>query len=463
MLKFKKSGSGILLNKINKFGNLRNGFAYNKDYEKLVHLEFEIERQKEVIVKLKLDLNNKTKEFSELSLENQNKNNEHFKILKLIEEIINNNKNKKETQKNIPKLKIETDEDAFTDKNKEKKDDDLISNNINSVNDENDIYYKTNTKTFYTTNNNFTNRNHVLPKIKSPRMKSKLFINTNIFMQKKKFKDKLYMTTLRNQINTLNEKIEKKKEEILDYKTKYGENNFNNLENEFFENYEKLKELKYKNAKMCADLEDLTENYFLQREENIKLKNKLIDFIDIFNNYKENEEKNNLNLEKKLKYYEDKNIECLIHHINVGRNTSRYLEDNRSKLTEAGNLIEKINEEIEEIKKDINLKNNNLSAYKKEIDILINEKREANEIREKNEENIININLKKEKINKKNKEKENIKRNLDKEYKEIKNKYNDIVNKIKEINELIKQRDEEIIKLKEEKEKLLVSKNVFYY
>ncbi len=49
---------------------------------------------------------------------------------------------------------------------------------------------------------------------------------------------------------------------------------------------------------MNADLEDFAENYFLQREENIKLKNRLKDFIELFNNYKENTEKNNTYLEK---------------------------------------------------------------------------------------------------------------------------------------------------------------------
>ena len=375
MLKFKKSGSGILLNKINKFNNLRNGFAFNKDYERLVHLEFEIERQKEVMTQLKLDLNNKAKEFYELSSINQNDQNEHIKLIKLIEELLNISKTKKEIKKNIPKLKIETDEDTPNNKMKDFKEDDLISNNKNSINDENEICNKTNTKTFYTTNNNFTNRNRVLPKIKSPRIKSKLFINTNIFMRKKKLKDKLYMTTLRNQINTLNEKLERKNEEILDYKTKYGEDNINNLENDFNENVEKLNELKHKNAKMRADLEDISENYFLQREENIKLKNRLIDFIDIFNNYKENEEKNNLDIEKKIKYFESKNIQCLIYHANMRRNTSRYLEDNKSKLIEAGNLIEKINKEIDELKKDAKTKENNINIYKKEIDNL-NKKKE---------------------------------------------------------------------------------------
>ena len=470
MLKIKKSGSGIQLTKINKFNNLRNGFAYNKNYEKISHIEFEIERQKEVMLKLKLDLNNKNKEFIELSTKNQAEKNKYQNKIKLIEEVLNLLKNKRENKINNPKLKIETEleENTLNTKIKElkekEKEKDLISiNNINSLNDENDIYNKTNTKTFYTTNNNFTTKNHVLPKIKSPKIKSKLFINTNTFMKNKKLREILYMKTLKNQINTLSEKLEQKKEEVLDYKTKYGENNYNNLENDLMLDYNKLKELKYKNAKMCADLEDFAENYFFQREENIKLKNKLKDFIDIFNNYKENTEKNNIYLEKQLKYYEEKNLECLIYHSNIGKNSSRYFEENKSKLTEKGNFIEKINEEIREINNDIKFKENNLNILKNEIDILDNKKKEIKENKEKYEANINDMNIKKGESDKKNKKKENINKILKKEFKEKEIKYKNIMNKIKEINALIKQKDEEINKLKEEVQKLKATKNVFYY
>ena len=471
MLKIKKSGSGILLTKKNNFDNLRNGYEFNKNYEKITHIEFEIERQKEIMNKLKTDLNNKNKELNELLSNNQIEKNKHNKKIKLIEEFLTIHENQTKTRKNSPKLKIDTEieNNIINNKIQELKEKEIIStnntNNINCLNDENEIYNKTNSKTFYTTNNNFTNKNHFLPKIKSPKFKSKLFINTNTFMKKKKLKDILYITTLRNQINTLNEKIEKKQEEILDYKTKHGsENNTTNLEKDILSDYDKIKELKYKNAEMCANLEDFAENYYLQREENSKLKNKLNDFIDIFNNYKENTEKNYLLLQKKLKYYEDKNLVCLMfHRMNKAKNSSRFYEDNRSKLTEASNIIEKMNEEIEVINKDLKLKNNNLNLIKKDVEDLNNKKKEINENMEKNKDNIDEMNTKKEENDKKNKEKENINKNLKKEYKEKKNKYKNIINKIKEAKDLIKDKDKEINELKEEIEKLKSSKNVFYY
>ena len=455
MLKIKKSGSGLQLSKINTFNKLNDCFSYNKNYEKITHIEFEMERQKETLVKLKTEINNKSKEIKELTLKNQNEKNNQLKTIKLIEEILKIYNNKKESKLNSPKLEIETeiDKNIIDNKIKEK---DLISNTIDE--NDNDIYNKTNIKTFYTTNNNFanTNKNQILPKIKSPKFKSKLFINTNTFIKRKKNKDILYMKTLRNQINTLKEKLEKKKEEIFDYNSKCEENNIKNLENDILLNYDEIKELKYKNAEMLDKLEDFLENYYLQREENFLLRNKLNNFIDIFNTYKENTEKNNLILESKLKNLEEKNLRCIILHHN---NFSKYREDNKSKLTEAGNIKEKIKEEIEELNKDIKSKKNNIIQHRNEIEILINKKKEINENIKKNEDNINKMNIQKEKSDKSNKEKEHKKINLKNKCKEIKLKYKNLINQVNEMNEMINKKDEEINIFKKQIEKLNSKKN----
>jgi len=441
MNQFKKSGSGFLLSKINKFNKLKNETAYNKNYEKIAHMEFEIESQREIILKLNSDLNKKTKELKELISINQNKKNNNEKKIQIIEKILTILELKKEPKKEL-KLKIDTDIDNELNNNNLKslkdkdKDKDKISNNINSVNDENDIDNKTNRKTFYTTNNNFTNKKNVLPKIKSPKIKSNLFINTNMFMKKKKLRDMLYLTTLKNQINTLNEKIEKKKEEITEYQTKNEKNKniYPKLETDLMSNYDKIKELKYKNAEMCANLEDITENYYIQREEYFKLKNKLNDYINSFENYQQNTEKNNLELEKKLKYYDEKNLECILYHnyfVMKGRNMSKHIEDNRSKLTEAGNMIEKMNEEIEEVKNDIESKNKYIKIYKDEVSKLNNKHKEVNDNNKNIKTNIENMNIKMETKNKINQDKENINKNLNKQLKEKKKKYKSYIKKKK--------------------------------
>ena len=52
------------------------------------------------------------------------------------------------------------------------------------------------------------------------------------------------MNTLRNKISTLNEKLSKKNEEILDYKSKQDEKNIkSNFENTFLDNYDEIKKL----------------------------------------------------------------------------------------------------------------------------------------------------------------------------------------------------------------------------
>ena len=468
MLKIKKSGSGLQLTKINKFSKLNECFSFNKNYEKISHIEFEIEGQKEKLIKLKTDINNKTKEINELTLKNQNQKIKYLKTIKLIEEILRIYNYKKESKLDSPKLKIETeiDKNIIDNKIKDIKEKDLISSGgINSINEENDndMFYKSNAKTFYTTNNNFSNKNHVLPKIKSPKLKTKLLINTNNFLKRKKDKDILYITTLRNQIHSLKEKLEKKHEEILDYKSKCEENNNGNLEKDLISNYDKIKRLKYKNAEMFAKLEDYLENYLLQREENFQLKNKLKNFIYILNKYKENTERNNLSIEKKLKYLEEKNLECIIFHQQKGKNSSKCLEDNRSKLTEAGNIIEKILGEIEEINKDLKSKKSYIIQHKNEIKILINKKKEIDENIKKNEENINKMNIQKEEREKSKKEEEIKKINLKNKYKELKIKYKNSINKVNEINGLINKKDEEINFLKKEIEKLNSSKNIFYY
>ena len=456
MLKIKKSGSGLQLSKINSLNRLNDCFSFNKNYEKISQIEFEMERQKEILVKLKTDINNKTKEINELTLKNQNQKIKHLNKIKLIEEILKIYKNKKESKLNSPKLEIKTeiDKNIINNEIKEKKEKDLVSNTVDE--NENDIYYKTNTKTLYTTNNNFSNKNQILPKIKSPKLKSKLFINTNTFIKRKKNKDILYMTTLRNQINTLKEKLEKKKEEILDYKSKHEENNNENLENVLLLNYDEIKELKYKNAEMFAKLEDYLENYYLQREENFQLKNKLNNFIQIFNTYKENY----LNLERNLKNLNEKNLGCIILQHNKGKNFSKYIENNKSKLTEVRNIKEKINEEIEESNKDIESKKNNIIQHKNEIENLINKKKEIKENIKKNEENIYKMNILKEKNVKNNKEKENKNINLKNRYKEIKLKYKNLINQVNEMNLLINKKDEEINLLKKEIKELNSSKNI---
>ena len=90
MKPIKKSGSGLLLHQnINlfKFGNT-SSVAYNKNQEKTNRLEFELEKQKEIIVKLQLELNEKQEELNKILKTNKKRKNIFQKTIKLIEQIL---------------------------------------------------------------------------------------------------------------------------------------------------------------------------------------------------------------------------------------------------------------------------------------------------------------------------------------------------------------------------------------
>ena len=212
MRPIKKSNSGLqLIQRIN-FSNLNsygNGIAFNKNQEKVNRLEYDIEKQRKNIVKLKYELNEKGKEFNTISTKNRKKKFKFQKTIKLIEELLKICDNKKDENEsknqNNKELKQKTEVNSPLHREKSEE-------TFKSINNDN----RTNLKTFYTTNNSYHNKKeneNPLPKIiKSPRNKLTIKTNYNFnFICKKKLKDMLYENTLRNKIDTLNDRIEKKK------------------------------------------------------------------------------------------------------------------------------------------------------------------------------------------------------------------------------------------------------------
>ena len=468
MRPIKKSNSGLLLPRNIHILHFTNGslVAYNKNQQKANQLEFELEKQKDNIVKLQLELNEKDKELNTILKLNKTKKNKFKKIITLIETILNICNQKKEKE-----LKIETDID-----NNQKTDNDFFNftekplDNMKSVNidgdNDNDNYNKTNLKTFYTTNNNYNKKEKSLPKIKSP--KTKLIINTNYnFNPKKKFKDILYVNTLRNRIDTLNEKIEKKDGEINQLKYNNNTCTFSKLQTDFISNYNKFNEIKTKNALMLSKLDDLAETYFFEKEENNNLKLKLEDFEQQFYDYK-NIICSKINiLNNKLNYYENKNIECLLYHNNKGKRlqiNKTFNDENKSKLTEAENIIEKRNKELNELQSEIENRSDHINYIIKEIENLKNVKNILNDKISDNINNIEKLKKEKELLYEKNKEFNNINKDLNVKLKEKDNNYFNHVNKINEIKNIINKKDKEIDKLKKEVESLKINKiNSFSY
>ena len=457
MHSIKKSSSGFQIIG-GKFGI--SSVAYNKSIQKIYQLEFELERQKETMIKLQLELDQKNEELNSILSKNKKKKNKFHKTIKLIEEVLKICDNKKLDRNNSKEKEVKNDNEEMKRKAEinfnlynEKLKEDFKS--INS--DNNDM----NVKTFYKTNNNYIKRKASLPKNKSH--KKKLTIKTNYnfnLKKKKKIKELQYVSTLKNKINLLNDKLEKKHGEILKLQNNNTISNFSKLQNDFILNCDKLNEFKMKNLNMLSKLVDIEDIYFDAKEQNNKLKIKLGDFVEQFNDYKCIITQKNKTLENKLKTIEDKNIDCILYHKNDkdNKNRNKSLFDgnlaNRSKLTETESILFRKGKEVKEIRKDIDSKNININIYKKEIEQLNKKKSELNDKNVKNKDNIESLNKKKLDLNNKYKEYQEKNKDLKKKLNESENKYKLEINKINEIKDNINNKNKEIEKLKKEIEEI---------
>ena len=468
MRPIKKSSSGLLLPekmsllKLGLIGN-RPSFAYNKIKEKADRIEFELERKKDIIVKLQNEINEKDKELKLLLKSNKKKKNQFQNTIKIIEQIIklceqkkdNEIKIESENKNDIKQKTISNFENTLYSQNSKE--------NIKSINSDNDNdtdnYNKTNAKTFYTTNNNYSKKGKSLPKIKNH--KNILTIKTCNFNKRKKFKENiLYVNTLRNRIDTLNDQIGKKDGEINILKNNTNTSSYAKLQEDFLLNYNKLSEIKEKNLSMLSKLDDISENFFIAKDENYTLKTKLDEFQEKFYDYKKHIKKKNKELENKLNIYTEKNNECLLSHINKADLLK--FNGNKSKLSELEALNDITTKEINEIEKEINNKSGSIKYINKEIDKLLNEK---NQIIEKNSENNTKKeNLQKEKdiLEKKNKELMDINKEIKSKLKEKENEYINEIYKIGDLKILINNKDKEIDELKKEIINLRNSKKIYY-
>ena len=454
MRPIKKSNSGLLLPK--KIGLLRliNGpnVAYNKNQEKANQIEFELEKQKDNLRKLQIELNEKDKELNSLLNVNKNKKGKFKKTIALIETILKICESKKENE-----LKIETEIDNIQKSNYDLFNEKLPKNTktINIDND-NDNCNKTNLKTFYTTNMNYNKDEQSLPKIKSPR--NKLAIKTNYnFNPKKKIKDILFVNTLRCRIDSLNDTIEKKEGEINKLKTNNNTCNFSKIEADYIMNCNELNDIKQKNALMMTKLDDLVEIYFYEKEENSKLRKKLEDFELQFYDYTNVVSNKNNELNKQLKYYDSKNIECLLYHSNKGKffNVSQNIfEMNKSKLIEAESMIGKKNKELNELQNEIEKNKKFIKNISREIENIKIERNKINEKITDYMDKIENSKKRKDLLHKKYKELSKINKDLKNQFDEKEKNYCYQNDKIKEIKNNINEKEEEIIKLKKEIEML---------
>ena len=470
MKPIKKSNSGLLLSeKVNlfKIGNA-SSVAYNKHKEKENRIVFDLEKYRDIIIKLELELNAKDKELNTLLGKNKINKNKFQKTINLIEQILKicDSKSEKEKKKEKEKEK-EIDLESENKKTHNKFYNSLYSEkskeNYKTINIENDTDTDninktniTNIKTFYTTNNNYNKKERSLPKIK--KQKNKLKINTNYnFHTNKKFKDILYVSTLRNRIDTLNDEIGKKDGELFKLKNKCKTSSFSKLQTDFISNYNTLSDIKNKNVLMLSKLDDIAENYFAEKDKNDNLKIRLEEFQENFYEYKHNIIKKNADLVNKLKIFEEKDKQCIFNHFNKGnilRINKSFYEQNKSKLPEAESIIESTKKEINEILKEIEIKNSSIKNIQKEIEILKDKLNKTNENNSEKNKNLDKIKEQKELLNKRSEDLINKNNELKIKLKENENKYINEIYKIGDIKKLINEKDKDIDILKKEIEQL---------
>ena len=84
---FLKSIKGSYFNTLNTNEDHNQG-TYNKTKEKINMLEFELERNRDIIIRLRAELASKNKEISLLKVNKNKKSEEYTKIMRVIEEIL---------------------------------------------------------------------------------------------------------------------------------------------------------------------------------------------------------------------------------------------------------------------------------------------------------------------------------------------------------------------------------------
>lgn len=422
---------------------------FNKNNEKIQMLQFDLETTKDTIIKLKSELSIKNKEIGILKISKDDKNIEHLYTLKLIATI----------------LKL-VDKETTNDEYKSENDNNNNSNNPNNVENPNsDNINKKKMKEENNINLNSSDNSKKLPPILNHSEQSPLKINNKVN------KEISYINSLKLQINSLKELLNKKNEEIDEIKKNRTTLNYSKLQNNFEKNIAELTNIKKQNELMKTKIEDVTNLLFIEKEGNKSLKSKLQVFQSSFKEFQENSDKKNMNLETKLAQAQEKERDCRIFHVRRAsgpellgsRNNSRINLvneiDDSERLKIAEKEIKIIKKDIEELNKGINSKNEENETLKESKCDL---EKKVNELKEKNNK------LKNEisSLNKKVKDLKNNKNNLEKENKNYKNKLKtsninltNEENKINKIKETLNKKENEIIELKKQIEKLKQSNN----
>ena len=312
--------------------------TYNKTKEKISMLEFELERNRDIIIRLKAEIASKNKEISLLKVNRNKKGEENQKIMRVIEEIL--------------KQCDQSTNAGYT----------AIENSISNSTDN------------FNNNNKNNNSNNKLPQIGDMLH----FSNKH----KKTMKEIVHASILKQQISTLKEELAKKDEEIGELKKNRNSTNFTRLQNNFIKNFNELTQVKKENEFMKTRIEDVAHLLMVEKEDNYQLKNRLQDFQGQFKDYKDITVRKTNELETLLSKAKKRERDCRIFHIRKGTVSSagvgergrgedykneKYdyseFEDNKSKLNDE---IKKMSKTMTQLKSEKNNKDNEIKSLKNE-------------------------------------------------------------------------------------------------
>ena len=243
--------------------------------EKANILQFELDRSRDTILKLRTDLLNKNKEISMLKVQKNKKDDEHQRILRVIDEILKQS-------------------DQSTGTGFKAIEDYLKSKNSKHISSEGDSKNKKDEE-------------------RLDEIRKMLHLNEE---QKNTLREIVNINSLKNQINSLNVELNKKENDINQMKKNRNNSNYVRLQNNFMKNFNELTQIRKQNVLIKKKMEEATNMLMAKKEDNINLKNKLLEFQKKFKDYKEESTKRTESLEKDLHLAQEKERNCRIFHTN---------------------------------------------------------------------------------------------------------------------------------------------------
>ena len=218
--------------------------VYSKNYEKANALEFELDRSKDIIMKLKNDIINKNKELNLLKINRNIIEEEHFKTVNTLKEFLKRSDNlSKEAYKTIERH---------------------INENQNTEQGGIESYEK---------------NEENLPTIKK-RMNTQ---NKN----KNKIKDFIKIDSLRQHIYNLNEELSKKNNIITELKNNKKATGYKELQDNYLNSCNEINEMKKQNIEIKTQIDKMINLLIMEREDNKFLKDKLKQYKERYEAFKE--------------------------------------------------------------------------------------------------------------------------------------------------------------------------------